>query len=1165
MADLTAIQFLRTATAGKLPTAAQLHEGALAINLADRTIYTKNAAGQIIDLGFGKGGSVNGSIDATGTVKAGKLETALADLATANITTLNVTNLNNTGLTNIANSLNIYGIFGDSNKRLTLTSVPGQTVPMNIRSEKDGSANNLVFEIGAAKLATMKLFDSPSSGYTGRFDINSYLYVDAPSQFNNTLYSRQSSVDYSIDALSPHVYSGSGDVNGLNYLLKTRAHTGSYIFHLLADGRAATLEGLALYHGDGPQHRMVTFGANYTSFANSISVGFSGVSSLGPASIALGASGTGFVLSNDAVHTMAGGASMANVSSGGVLTVLRSINTLGTGLAVNTSMIKANTDVDGNAIGDGVTHIGYKDAGGNIAHYFRGKAATNIDTHAGLIVNYDLLVKRNASISGVLNASTLTGSGSSTSYKGLTIENISAGWSYIELKALNAVAHIALKTEAADGAVANSLHLRPNGMPNGSLVIQPAGQMIHLNQYGSVSIGALNGQHAHFNTDRPQFYFYKDIVSGGNFFAEGGQKVFHQGFLPTAVQIGAVPSKGRIVYNYNSFLETGIYGVGGVGTNGPDNSMGYGSLIVATNLDVGLQILGGHNNDRLLFRGWTAYGGSWTPWCEVYHTGFKPTPNDIGAYTKAEVNSIAAGSASRPNDLGLMDLNVLYTPGIYYQGSNANTSLDRGYPVLLAGSLIVTQGAGQQQRYHVYNTNTIYTRSRYTGAWTDWVLQYNAQNKPTAADVGAISTTNGGISYGQIGGTGNSDLYTGAGIETRSSGAASPSIGFHKPGSYAGTLRMLNSTTFGFLNQDNSSYADLTVRNLTAVTQITGNGVYGSTAVGGGRLYAGYDSGIAGAISCSEWFRSSGNSGWASDTYGGGIWMQDSVWVRVYGDKKFYVSNASPDAIHTAGGVAANGSISSQSNITAVGDLSTQRNVGCTGDVYARSFYGNANIGGTGSAINCPGGIYSQGTNWLYGQIITNNNPINAGSGVITGNGSGLTGLTSGQVGLGNVPNTVHTTAANANTVVVRDGSGRVNAAGFSGNGSALTGLSWSNIVGRPADTTQWYTVHNSPGSGTQTIALPSAMVNHLVAGQMVKIRVWFNRSNSQRSERRMREMIIDGADGWAGVQWDVWIDVGWPGVSYCYVRNNVTNDVNLRNKISSQYSNITRFEYQLL
>lgn len=39
----------------------------------------------------------------------------------------------------------------------------------------------------------------------------------------------------------------------------------------------------------------------------------------------------------------------------------------------------------------------------------------------------------------------------------------------------------------------------------------------------------------------------------------------------------------------------------------------------------------------------------------------------------------------------------------------------------------------------------------------------------------------------------------------------------------------------------------------------------------------------------SNWFRSTGNSGWYSQTYGGGIYMTDVNWVRVYNNKAFRV------------------------------------------------------------------------------------------------------------------------------------------------------------------------------------------------------------------------------------------------------------------------------------
>jgi hypothetical protein len=49
-----------------------------------------------------------------------------------------------------------------------------------------------------------------------------------------------------------------------------------------------------------------------------------------------------------------------------------------------------------------------------------------------------------------------------------------------------------------------------------------------------------------------------------------------------------------------------------------------------------------------------------------------------------------------------------------------------------------------------------------------------------------------------------------------------------------------------------------------------------------------------------NWFRSTGATGWYSETYGGGIHMSDTTWVRVYGSKSFYVE----------GNIAATGEIS---------------------------------------------------------------------------------------------------------------------------------------------------------------------------------------------------------------------------------------------------------------
>ena len=56
------------------------------------------------------------------------------------------------------------------------------------------------------------------------------------------------------------------------------------------------------------------------------------------------------------------------------------------------------------------------------------------------------------------------------------------------------------------------------------------------------------------------------------------------------------------------------------------------------------------------------------------------------------------------------------------------------------------------------------------------------------------------------------------------------------------------------------------------------------------------------------------------------------------------------------------------------------------GELRSYSLYGNANVAGTGNAIYVPSGIYSTGTNWLYGTINMNGNTLNSGAIYATAN-----------------------------------------------------------------------------------------------------------------------------------------------------------------------------------
>lgn len=110
-----------------------------------------------------------------------------------------------------------------------------------------------------------------------------------------------------------------------------------------------------------------------------------------------------------------------------------------------------------------------------------------------------------------------------------------------------------------------------------------------------------------------------------------------------------------------------------------------------------------------------------------------------------------------------------------------------------------------------------------------------------------------------------------------------------------------------------SGFFQLTYSNLIFFNNNTGTyGVF----ISGGNNPGGIDSsgnsfidvgstGIthSGSISCTNWFRSSGQSGWYSETYGGGIFMDDTSTVKVYANKNFYTGGTfvSPTAFFDSG------------------------------------------------------------------------------------------------------------------------------------------------------------------------------------------------------------------------------------------------------------------------
>lgn len=74
--------------------------------------------------------------------------------------------------------------------------------------------------------------------------------------------------------------------------------------------------------------------------------------------------------------------------------------------------------------------------------------------------------------------------------------------------------------------------------------------------------------------------------------------------------------------------------------------------------------------------------------------------------------------------------------------------------------------------------------------------------------------------------------------------------------------------------------------------------IIGKLAVG--YIHDSYYLSVASFIS-NSWVRTNGTTGWFSQTYGGGVYMADSTYVRIYGGKRFYVGDTSGDSIRTSG------------------------------------------------------------------------------------------------------------------------------------------------------------------------------------------------------------------------------------------------------------------------
>lgn len=428
MATLKQIQFKRSKVAGVNPTAAQLAEGELAINLKDRTLFTKDDLGNIISLGFAKGGDINGNVTQNGDylqngtynlngnqfVYAGKYIEFLPKTA------------GNGAWTN--QHLNKAPIFTD----LSSTTSVSEYHPLIKQRYKDGtfSVGTLVNE-GSFKIHFMN--ESGDSKYwtfrrDGGFTVDGGgLAVSGGSittsgniaalgnitspQINtkNIILDTKAFGQYDSQSLVQYVYPGTGEENGVNYLRKVRAKSGGTIYHEIASAQTGKNDEISWWTGNTLTTKLMGLRNDGAMvLRRSLAIGtittdentnnYGSPTPMGERYIALGDAATGLKYIKQGVYDLVGNwNSVASITPDSFRSTRKAIfgrsedqGGTWTMPGTNAALLSVQTQADTNNAGDGQTHIGYN-SGGKFSHYFRGTGQMNINTQQGMEINPGIL------------------------------------------------------------------------------------------------------------------------------------------------------------------------------------------------------------------------------------------------------------------------------------------------------------------------------------------------------------------------------------------------------------------------------------------------------------------------------------------------------------------------------------------------------------------------------------------------------------------------------------------------------------------------------------------------------------------------------------------------------------------------------------------------------
>ncbi|EGJ9827625.1 tail fiber protein [Shigella sonnei] len=413
MATLKQIQFKRSKTAGQRPAASVLAEGELAINLKDRTLFTKDDSGNIIDLGIAKGGQIDGNVTIDGTLRVNGPINNFGNFSTSGtITASNIVSA--TVFRSTSGSFYTRAINDTANAHLWFENTNGSergVLYSKPQSENEGVITMRVRQGTAAGAQNSEFhFISTDGGIFQARKLTALTSISTPTISVNLInHDSKSFGQYDSQSLVNYVYPETGETNGVNYLRKVRAKSGGTIYHEIVTAQTGLADEVSWWTGNTPLFKL--YGIRNDGrmiIRNSLAIGtvtqgfpssdYGNVGALGNIFLALGDNGTGLVYRKTGVFDFVGsGLSLASITPDSFRSTRKAIfgrsedqGTTWTMPGTNAAFLSVQTQADENSAGDGQTHIGYN-SGGKMNHYFRGKGKTNINTQEGMEVNPGIL------------------------------------------------------------------------------------------------------------------------------------------------------------------------------------------------------------------------------------------------------------------------------------------------------------------------------------------------------------------------------------------------------------------------------------------------------------------------------------------------------------------------------------------------------------------------------------------------------------------------------------------------------------------------------------------------------------------------------------------------------------------------------------------------------